>query len=156
MARVEDDPRLAIVALLNRYCHALDMRDWDVLASLFTEDAVLKARMVDRGTPGPEIACVEGRGAILASIRDMWEGIAATHHMVTNHVVDVAPDGRSATGSCYLRAHHAGGGAKAHLFEESLARFDFAVVRAGDAWKVRLWDEAIFIMLGTQEVFGPG
>ena len=150
-----EDPRLALIDLLNRYCDALDLRDWERLRGYFTDDAVLKARMVERGVRGPEINHVVGADQIIAMIQAMWQGIASTHHFVTNHRLEVAADGASASGTCRLRAYHAGGGAKAHLFEESLAQFDFEAVKVGAEWKVRHWDEAIFIMLGTDEVFGP-
>ena len=154
MAATDSDPRLDHMELLNRYCHALDFRDWDLLRSLFTEDAIFSARMVNRGVPGPDDAYIEGRDALVDNLIGIWEHLASTHHMVSNHVIEVAPDGRSAKGSCYLRAYHAGWGDKSHLFEESLGRFDFETVREGGSWRIRRWDEKIFVMLGSRQVFG--
>ena len=150
-----DDARLALIDLFNRYCDALDMRDWDRLRGYFTDDAVLVARMVERGVRGPAINEVAGAEAIIGMIRTMWTNVGSTHHFVTNHSLAVAPGDRSAKGTCYLRAYHAGDGPKAGQFEESLALFDFEAVKAGGDWKVRRWDEGIFVMLGTDQVFGP-
>jgi hypothetical protein len=143
--------------LVNRYCHALDSRDWDLLASLFTEDVHFAARqLLKGGCPGPDDVNLDGRESMIAMLRAIWDHLSMTHHMVTNHVIDLAADGTAAKGSCYLRAYHAGEGATSHLFEESLGRFDFETVRTGGGWKIRRWEENLMIMLGTREVFGPG
>ena len=148
----------AHVRLLNRYCHALDSCDWPLFTDLFAEEVVFAARVMQGRVPGPDDIRLEGRAALVGHISKTWRNLAATHHMISNHVVDPASDGGSATGSCYIRAYHAGAGERAHLFEESLGRFDFETVRIGSAWKIRRWDETIMIMLGTPEVFGhpPG
>ena len=150
----DSDPRLAHIDMLNRYCHALDVRDWDLLRSLFTEDAIFSARRVDRGVPGPDEAHIVGRHAIVDNLIGIWEHLASTHHMISNHVLDLAADGQTGKGSCYLRAYHLGGGDKSDLFEESLGRFDFETVLDGSTWRIRRWDEKIFVMLGTPKVFG--
>jgi hypothetical protein len=67
--------------------------------------------------------------------------------------VNLAADGNSAKSSCYLRAHHVGNRERAHLFEESLGRFDFETVRNGETWQIAKMEENIFIMLGTAEAF---
>jgi hypothetical protein len=149
------EARLAHLDLLNDYCRALDTRDWGLLASLFTDDAVFTARMVLPGNkPGPEDMRVEGPRGILGALQPIWDHLSATHHLNTNHVIAIAPDGKSGKGSCYLRAYHAGGGNKAHLYEESLGQFEFESVLVGSKWKIRRWNEMIMIMLGTREVFG--
>jgi hypothetical protein len=140
--------------LIHRYCHALDTRDWDLLASLFTKDAVFVARMVTAGKPGPDDAHVVGRGAIVAKISHIWELLGSTHHMVSNHMLSAADDGLSASGSCYVRAHHASASDRPAMFEESLGRFDFETVLIDAAWRIRRWEENIFAILGTPEVFG--
>ena len=149
------DARLALIDLLNRYCDALDMRDWDRLRGYFTDEAVLTARMVDRGVRGPAINHVAGAEAIVAMIRTMWTNVGSTHHFVTNHSIEVLADGRSARGTCYLRAYHEGDGPESGVVEESLALFDCEVGAVGGAWKLRSWEEGIFVMRGTDEVFGP-
>ena len=146
--------RSAIIDLMNRYAHALDTRDWGLLESCFTKDATFHARKVlDNAVPDADFMVIEGRDAFIAGLRAIWQGLSATHHMLSNHVVTLAGDGHSAQGSCYMRAHHVGNRERAHLFEESLGRFDFDLVRAGQEWKIRRMDENIFIILGTEEAF---
>ena len=145
--------RQAHVDLLNRYAHALDGRDWTALAALFTEDAAFSfARSLGFGEGETDKALIEGRDALVAMISASIESLSATHHLLSNHVVDV--DGETARASCYFRAYHAGKGERAHLFEESLGRFDLVTVRVGDGWKIRRMHEAIMIMLGTADAFG--
>lgn len=147
--------RQAHLDLLNRYCHALDTRDWALLSSLFANDAVFEGRMIlEDGSPDPSGVRIEGAAAIIGALTVIWTNLSATHHMISNHVLGIAPDRSIATGSCYIRAYHAGRGEKSHLFEESLGRFDFETVRIGTEWKIRRWVENIMIMLGTREVFG--
>lgn len=143
------------IDLMNRYAHALDVRDWDLLASLFTEDASFRAREIREGEAQPDNTAMDGRDALIGALRTIWDGLSATHHMLSNYVVEPAGDGRSARASCYLRAHHVGNRERAHLFEESLGRFDFETVRDDDGWKIRHMAENLFVILGTVDAFAP-
>jgi 3-phenylpropionate/cinnamic acid dioxygenase small subunit len=143
------------VDLMNRYAHALDMRDWDLLASLFTEDCSFRARMIVGGVAEPDNTAMDGREALVTTLRAIWDGLSATHHMLSNYVVKPAADGCTAHASCYLRAHHVGNRERAHLFEESLGRFDFDTVREAGGWKIRRMAENLFVMLGTADAFAP-
>ena len=138
--------RLAHLDLLNRYCHALDTRDFVLLAGLFEEDVVFEARMLTHdGSPDPNAVRIEGAAALVGALTTIWSNLSATHHMITNHVMDIAADRSMVTGSCYIRAYHLGRGDKSHLFEESLGRFDFQTVRIVSEWKIRRWSENIMI-----------
>ena len=83
----------AIVALTHRYCWALDDRDWDVLRGLFTADATAFL-----GVDCPDV------DAIVAQCRGFLSTLDASHHMVSNHLIDV--DGDVATSRCYFQAQH--------------------------------------------------
>jgi 3-phenylpropionate/cinnamic acid dioxygenase small subunit len=145
--------RQAHIDLFNRYAHALDGRDWAALAELFTDDASFSfARSLGFGAGETDKALIEGRGQLVAMIRGSIESLSATHHLLSNHVVDI--NGDSAAASCYFRAYHAGKGERADLFEESLGRFDVTTVRIGSEWKIRRMHENIMIMLGTPDAFG--
>ena len=151
--------RQAHIELLNRYAHALDTRDWPALAALFTDDAIFAAqRSLGFGAGEADTFYVEGRDKLVQTLATVISSLSATHHMLSNYVVDIDPGGAATTTSCYLRAYHAGAGERAHLFEESLGRFDLKTVRLGSGWKIRRMDETIMIMLGTPEAFGmtPG
>jgi hypothetical protein len=150
------DVRQAHIDLMNRYAHALDVCDWALLESLFTEDCSLRARvLVDRKAPARDDTVMEGREALIGGLKHIFAGLSATHHMLGNYVVEPASDGASARASCYMRAYHQGAGERAHLFEESLGRFDFETVPAAGAWKIRRMEETIMVMLGTVDAFPP-
>ena len=149
--------RQAHIDLLNRYAHALDKRDWPAMTALFTADVVFGAkRLLGHGAGEADAFALEGRETVVGTISKIIDSLSATHHLISNHVVDLAPDGNTAEASCYFRAYHAGGGDRAHLFEESLGRFDLKTVQVGADWKIRRMDETIMIMLGTVEAFGVG
>jgi 3-phenylpropionate/cinnamic acid dioxygenase small subunit len=143
------------IDLMNRYAHALDVRDWALLASLFTEDCSFRAREIREGVAEPDNTAMDGRDMLVATLRTIWDGLSATHHMLSNYVVEPAADGETARASCYLRAHHVGNRERAHLFEESLGRFDFETVREAGGWKIRHMADNLFVSLGTAEAFAP-
>lgn len=149
-----EDIREAHIDMMNRYAHALDTRDWMLFASLFTEDTEFAARQWgENAVPGEDFMSVTGRDALTATLQKIWEGLSATHHMLSNYVVKPAGDGLSAEGSCYMRAHHVGNRERSHLFEESLGRFDLKTVREAGGWKIARMEENIFVMLGTADAF---
>src|SRR5262245_6623843 len=82
--------------LMIAYARGIDFRDYDNVASLFTEDGVL-----DIGNP------LEGRAAIQAALsRRPYE--LRSRHVLTNLFVDVVSDD-FARGICYLTLYrHAG------------------------------------------------
>jgi hypothetical protein len=157
MATSSDSPRDANIDLLSRYALAVHKRDWAAMAELFTPDAAFTARRTLGFGGGEEVAfSAETPAKIVEATAQPIEGLGESHVIITNHVVDPAPDNASAAVSCYFRAYHAGKGERAHLFEESLGRFELETVRVGSAWKIRRMDEIVMIMLGTAEVFGLG
>ena len=83
----------AIVALTHRYCWALDDRDWSALRGLFTPDATAYL--------GVDCADVD---AIVAQCEGFLSSLDASHHMVSNHLIEV--DGDVATSRCYFQAQH--------------------------------------------------
>ncbi|MDG2002247.1 MAG: nuclear transport factor 2 family protein [Novosphingobium sp.] len=148
------DGMQANIDLMNAYAHALDTRDWTLFASLFTEDTEFAARQYEENSvPGPDFMKVKGCAKLTATLQATWDGLSATHHMLSNYVVKLAEDGASAQASCYMRAHHVGNRERSHLFEESLGRFDLKTVLQDGSWKVARMEENIFVMLGTADAF---
>lgn len=144
----------ANIDIMNQYAHALDTRDWDLFATLFAEDTVFAARLWgENAVPGPDFMNVKGCRELTQTLQKTWEGLSATHHFLSNYVVKPSADGDSAEASCYMRAHHVGNRERAHLFEESLGRFDFRMVKQADGWKIARMEENIFVMLGTADAF---
>ncbi|MDE0943081.1 MAG: nuclear transport factor 2 family protein [Alphaproteobacteria bacterium] len=90
--------RADISQVLYTYATGVDTRDFDLLASCFTED--LEADFRSFGSR--EI--IKGRDNWLPIIRGTIEGLDATQHLTGNHVITV--DGDSATLVAYLQALH--------------------------------------------------
>lgn len=157
MAKTTETTHQAIVNLINNFAHALDTRDWELLSSLYTEDAEFYGRqyLENAFRPDEDFLSISGRDTIVSTLQTIWLGLSATHHLFSNYMVDLADDGRSARASCHLRAHHVGNRERSHLFEESLGRFDFLTELQGGDWKIRRQDENIFIILGTVDAFAP-
>ncbi len=87
-----------ISQVLHTYATAIDTRDWDLLATCFTED--LEADFRDFG--GREV--VKGRDAWVGIIKGTIAGLDATQHLTANHVHKI--DGDTATLTAYLQALH--------------------------------------------------
>ncbi|MFQ6394390.1 nuclear transport factor 2 family protein [Nocardia sp. KC 131] len=110
-----------IIDTTTAYATAVDTRDWDLLGTLFADDAVWEYLAGgERHT---------GRTAILARIRPSIERLDATQHINTNHQVTF--DGDAAFHSCYYLAQHIRRGAPggdtflaAGSYEDRLSRTD--------------------------------
>jgi ketosteroid isomerase-like protein len=77
------------------YARGLDRFDPQEAASAFTDDAVWDATAVG-------LERFEGREAILGFFERDAAAIADQFHVITNHVVDLADDGETATGTNYV------------------------------------------------------
>ncbi len=85
-----------ICDLLFRYARALDEKDWELLATCFTPDAV--------ALYGEVLGRKEGFEAIAATCRAALGHLDSSQHIVTNAEIEVA--GESATARCYVHAQH--------------------------------------------------
>ncbi|WP_102224173.1 nuclear transport factor 2 family protein [Acidimangrovimonas sediminis] len=86
IAALED--RAEIAQLRAHYCHVLDHRQWDELASLFTEDGLFDG-----------LARVQGRDAILRFFRDTVSPSAeGIWHFCTSPTIQLAEDRNHASG----------------------------------------------------------
>ncbi|MEV6925731.1 nuclear transport factor 2 family protein [Dactylosporangium sp. NPDC051485] len=141
VVRIED--RVEILDLFHQYTDALDFKDWARLEGLFTPD--VKSLWFEQYQ-------VDGREQVIGFISDLVGKVGRTHHMVSNFRVSF--DGDTAEASVRVKAYHVGIGDKAGLFEESLGTFDASVARTPEGWRFTRFDEVLFVMLGTQEVFG--
>jgi hypothetical protein len=89
MLTVED--RLDILQVLNLYGHIIDLREWERMEELFTEDAVFDSTDLGNRTPT----------ASLHDLRENWK-VSRNHplaHHATNIVVWEDPDGTVRTQS---------------------------------------------------------
>src|SRR3954449_5736629 len=117
--------REQIVDLAVRYATALDSRDWDLLRTCFTPDAV--AEYVGIGD-------CNGYDAIESLCKSALTPLDRTQHLLGNQVAEV--NGDEATASCYLQAQHVRsgvpGGDKFIIAGKYIDRF----VRTPDGWRI--------------------
>jgi ketosteroid isomerase-like protein len=137
--------QLADVAALRRvvdeYALAVDGRDAEAFADLFTEDATLA--IYEHGADEPALT-YDGRERLLG-VTDLLRTFSTTMHVMANHVCDV--DGDQATGRVYALCHHlteADDGAQDTLM---LLQYRDRYRRVDGAWRIarrdvlRQWTE---------------
>ena len=100
----EQNDRIAITDVINRYGTTIDAGDYEGLASCFSPDAVV------RYAGGREF---RGGEAVAEFVRGATVGLVAQQHLLGNH--EIALDGDRATATTYLHAtqiegEEAGGG----------------------------------------------
>jgi 3-phenylpropionate/cinnamic acid dioxygenase small subunit len=113
--------RSDISDLLVRYATALDTRDWDLLHSCFTEDAVVD---FDR-LGGRKDGWAAIRGAV-----GLVTGFDRTQHFLGNMTITI--DNDEAQASTYVQAHHVIDG---DLFTVAGAYHD-QIVRTPAGWRI--------------------
>jgi hypothetical protein len=118
--------REQIQDLLVRYATGLDSRDWDLLASCFTEDGV-----ADYGDLG---GVNEGRGAIVSLCSGVLSGLDASQHMITNMIIST--DGDSGRAVCYFQAQHVFRGTPGGDNYLVGGTYRDRLVRTGGEWRI--------------------
>lgn len=99
--QVRDD----VERMLYDYCWGIDHGDFESTAALFGEAGLY-------GLVGA--AAARGSTQVLTMLRASvrtYDGVPRTRHVVTNVVIDVAPDEQSATARCYVQVMHQAPGA---------------------------------------------
>ncbi len=95
---IDPADRASIEELLYGYAWHFDRNEAEALAELFTEDCLIDY--------GPEMASIEGRNAIVASIQPGLSTLfsSSSHHISNVMVQAEGPD--SARGAAYIYAWH--------------------------------------------------
>ena len=93
--------RAAVSDALIAFAHAVDTRDWDGYADLYEPEGVLSLPFSDAdGSPGGH----RGRAGIAEYLSSHLGGFVGTHHMSTNHAIEV--DGDVARTRSYCQCIH--------------------------------------------------
>lgn len=118
--------RVEIEALLDEYALAIDTRDFDLVATLFTPDAQL-----DYTSSGGPVA---GRDDVVAWLRASLPAVTLTQHLLTNRRIRI--NGNSATVRTELLNPLLCDGE--HGTELTLlgGRYDDRLVRTLDGWRI--------------------
>ena len=120
MTSIED--RLAISDLLTRYATALDSRDWDLLRTVFVEDAQVRY----------------AGGPLLNGFEETWRFCdrALSRYRATQHLLgnaDIHVSGDAGTSTVYLQAIHIQ--PDGVIFTLGGAYYD-KLVRTVDGWRI--------------------
>jgi 3-phenylpropionate/cinnamic acid dioxygenase small subunit len=115
--------RAEIIDVFNRYATGIDQRDREIYRSCFSDEIVVD---IAGGGPGtcPADEWVEQAFSAVSPFE-------ATHHIITNHVIDVK--GEVATGAAYLYAQHFGTDS---VFTVS-GHYTNELVKTREGWKIR-------------------
>jgi len=129
--------RAAIADVAIAYATALDTRDWEELASLFTSDACW-----EYSGSGEQ---VYGRDAVVARISASVQRLDATQHLNGNHVAVVRGD--EAEHTCYYLAQHVRVGLPDGDRFLAGGRYEDLLRRTPDGWRfthrriIGVWSE---------------
>jgi 3-phenylpropionate/cinnamic acid dioxygenase small subunit len=125
------------------YAYALDTRDWAQLDSVFDESA--------QAHYGPGID-LNGREAIVRSIRTFLDHCGPTQHLIGNLDIDI--QGERANARCYIRAHHLEKDSASPKSYEAFGRYESVWVRGSAGWRVTDWTMTVTHEVGSREVLG--
>ncbi len=138
--------RLAITDVMLRSFEFTDLKAWDQLRELFTDDVTARWN--------PE-TLIEGRDQVMGVTQHM----VGTQEIVTyHHVANMAPevDGDTAQVNVRVRAMHWGVGPREGKFYESLVIQPTQLVRTPSGWRIKHYDWQIQVKLGSlEELFAP-
>jgi septum formation inhibitor-activating ATPase MinD len=127
----ETADKLAVVETLYRFAAGIDLRDRDLLASAFVEDAVSDFRPA-AAKAGFDYPVLEGRELIVAALSDLLAQIDTTHS-VSNPRVSV--EGDKAHLEAIVEAQHLpqNDHSRHYLMKN---RYDVELVRRGAVWLI--------------------
>ncbi len=124
------DDRGNVIEAMVRYGRAIDTREYGLLESCFTEDAVIRysSSFADE---------IRGRAALESYLLDTVTTLEATQHLFGNFEVEVTGD--QARFRCYVQAQHVRLGTPGgHLFTVG-GRYENTAVRGSDGrWRMTL------------------
>jgi hypothetical protein len=122
------DDRLAVAETLYRYALGVDTRDWPLYRAQFADRVRVDFSDLT-GVPAADVAA----DAYVAAVRPLFERLHATHHMMTNPLVDLA-DGVTARIRMYVQATHLGDPQDPTSVFTVGGCYENDLVRAADRW----------------------
>jgi hypothetical protein len=135
--------RQAIIDVLNAYAMCLDTRDWLGLKNVFHPQAI--------GIYG---VTLDGRAAIVDSIRSFLDGCGPSQHLLGNYQISI--DGDHAKSSTNARVLHVGAGERADLTPyEAIGTYLDRLLRTADGWRIIQRHFDVQIAMGDINVLQP-
>lgn len=123
--------RLAVVEALYRFAAGIDRRDWNMLASSLSEDAVSDFGPAS-AKAGFDYPVIEGRETVIAALSGSLSRLH-TSHTVSNPLVTI--DGDTARLDALVEAQHVPvNDPSRHYMMKN--RYDVELARQGDVWVI--------------------
>jgi 3-phenylpropionate/cinnamic acid dioxygenase small subunit len=129
-----------------RYATGLDSRDWKLFRSCFTDEIETDFTSVFGGEPRKVTADRWTEAA-----RRSLSGLAATQHMITNHVITVAGD--EATCVAYVQARHFLPNDSGDSMQTMFGYYTNHFVRTSAGWKIRACKLTLSWQTGNRHIF---
>ena len=124
--------KFAVTETLYRFAAGIDLKDRELLASAFTDDAVSDFRLA-AAKAGFEYPVLEGRDLIVSALSDSLKYIDTTHS-VSNPRVSVSGD--TARLDALVEAQHVSQNDQSrHYLMKN--RYDVELVRDGEVWRIK-------------------
>lgn len=98
------DPRIDVAETVYSFAYGIDRRDWAGYRAIFVDPPgeITFDYESYSGRPAARMTADEW----LATVRPLFDGLDATQHTMSNPIVDLEPDGRSARCRVYMQAAH--------------------------------------------------
>ena len=144
-----------IIDLMCRHAEGMDLRDWALFRSVFTDEVDID---YDSHRPGQKFRTSADEWTAHVSRR--LGRIRATQHALSNFRVSV--DGDTARATAYIRADHVEDRPEGRAFFTIVGRYEDRFERAADGWRisaVRLeswWNQGDGAVLELSAASGPG
>jgi 3-phenylpropionate/cinnamic acid dioxygenase small subunit len=129
-----------------RYATGLDSRDWPLFRSCFTDEIETDFTSVFGGEPRKVSA-----NRWTEAARRSLSGLAATQHMITNHVITVAGD--DATCIAYVQARHYLPNNAGDSMQTMFGYYTNRFVRTAAGWKIRACKLTVTWQTGNPGIF---
>jgi hypothetical protein len=150
MARPSAADRLDIIEACTRFGWHADHREWERMAELLTDELYVDYSALVGGEPG------EAKSAeLIAGWKEQFARLAATQHLITNHLVEV--DGDTAVCTAHFHAQHVAAVAHGDHKLVLSGHYRFGLVRTGGGWQINSVEMTPTWSTGNLAVLGlPG
>jgi 3-phenylpropionate/cinnamic acid dioxygenase small subunit len=123
--------RAAISDVQLRYATGLDTRDWPLFRTCFADEIEVDFSSIFGGA-APRIVSAD---RWVEGARRTISGLAATQHMITNHVITV--EGDNATCIAYVQARHHLPNDKGANSQTMFGYYTNHFIRSAQGWKIK-------------------
>ena len=139
------EERLEVIETCTRMAHHADRREWDRLVEIFADEVRLDYTSLQGGEPA-----TVAREQLVDGWREALGGLAATQHLITNHLVEV--DGERAVCLADFQATHLYPNPHGDPSWTLGGRYRFELRRLGSAWRLAALTMTAVWARGNQQI----